>query len=65
LKNLEKDFAGIEILKSDPVVQYKETVTKESSRICMTKSPNNHNRLYGVAVPLIEKLQDDIEKGII
>ena len=29
----------------------------------MAKSPNKHNRLYAVAVPLNEKLQDDIEKG--
>lgn len=29
----------------------------------MAKSPNKHNRIYAVAVPLNEKLQDEIEKG--
>jgi len=28
---LEKEFSGIEIVKSDPIVTYKETVTAESS----------------------------------
>jgi elongation factor 2 len=63
LKDLEQDFAQCEIIKSDPVVSYKETVSEQSSFTCMAKSPNKHNRLYAVAVPLNEKLQDDIEKG--
>lgn len=29
----------------------------------MAKSPNKHNRLYAVAVPMNGDLQDDIEKG--
>lgn len=31
LKDLEDDFAGCEIIKSDPLVTYTETVTEESS----------------------------------
>jgi len=46
LNDLEKDFAGIEIIKSDPIVSYKETVTNISNIVCMSKSPNKHNRLY-------------------
>jgi len=30
LKDLEEDFAGCPIIKSDPIVTYKETVTEES-----------------------------------
>jgi len=46
LNDLEKDFAGIEIIKSDPIVSYKETVLALSSIVCMSKSPNKHNRIY-------------------
>ena len=50
LKDLVEDYAKIEIVKSDPVVPYKETVTNKSSQICLAKSPNKHNRLYVMAV---------------
>ena len=35
LKDLVEDYAQIEIVKSDPVVPYKETVTIKSSQICL------------------------------
>ena len=63
LKDLVEDYAKIEIVKSDPVVPYKETVTNKSSQICLAKSPNKHNRLYVVAEPLSEKLVEEIENG--
>ena len=31
LKDLEEDFAGCPIVKSDPLVTYKETITEEST----------------------------------
>jgi len=46
LKDLEEDYAKCEIKKGDPVVTYKETVTEESSQMCLSKSPNKHNRLF-------------------
>merc|ERR1719224_256860 len=47
LKDLQEDFMnGAPIVISDPVVSYRETVTAESSRIVMSKSPNKHNRIY-------------------
>jgi elongation factor 2 len=46
LNDLVNEYAKIEIKKSDPVVTYKETVSAESSQICLAKSPNKHNRLY-------------------
>ena len=63
LKDLVEDYAKIEIVKSDPVVPYKETVTNKSSQVCLAKSPNKHNRLYVVAEPLSEKLVEEIENG--
>ncbi|KAL0310864.1 UNVERIFIED_CONTAM: Elongation factor 2 [Sesamum angustifolium] len=47
LKDLQDDFmGGAEIIKSDPVVSFRETVLERSSRTVMSKSPNKHNRLY-------------------
>lgn len=63
LKDLEEDYAGCPIIKSEPVVTYKETVTEESSVICMSKSANKHNRIYGKAEPLAEGLPEEIEEG--
>lgn len=63
LKDLEEDHAGIPLKKSDPVVSYRETVTAESDRVCLSKSPNKHNRLYMKAEPLPDGLAEDIEKG--
>jgi len=65
LKDLVDDYSGIEIIKSDPVVPYKETVTTISSQTCLAKSPNKHNRLYMVAEPMKEELTVEIEDGTI
>ncbi len=47
LKDLQEDFmGGAEIRVSEPVVSFRETVTTESARVVMSKSPNKHNRLY-------------------
>uniref|UniRef100_UPI00358E5F1B elongation factor 2 n=1 Tax=Myxine glutinosa TaxID=7769 RepID=UPI00358E5F1B len=63
LKDLEEDHAGIPLKKSDPVVSYRETVMDESSILCLSKSPNKHNRLYMKAKPMSEGLAEDIDKG--
>ena len=65
LKDLVDEYSHIEIIKSDPVVPYKETVTVTSSQTCLAKSPNKHNKLYLVADPLKEELTIDIENGVI
>merc|ERR1719340_28429 len=63
LKDLEEDHAQIPLKKSDPVVSYRETVTEESSQMCLSKSPNKHNRLFMRAVPMPDGLAEDIDKG--
>jgi len=63
LKDLEEDHACIPIKKSDPVVSYRETVSAESDQVCLSKSPNKHNRLYMKAVPMPDGLPEDIDKG--
>uniref|UniRef100_A0A674E2B3 Eukaryotic translation elongation factor 2b n=1 Tax=Salmo trutta TaxID=8032 RepID=A0A674E2B3_SALTR len=63
LKDLEEDHACIPLKKSDPVVSYRETVSEESDQMCLSKSPNKHNRLYMKARPFPDGLAEDIEKG--
>mmetsp|Transcript_48394 Transcript_48394/g.153355 ORF Transcript_48394/g.153355 Transcript_48394/m.153355 type:complete len:850 (+) Transcript_48394:65-2614(+) len=71
LKDLQEDFMnGAPINISDPVVSYRETVSDESSRTVISKSPNKHNRLYCKALPLgyadddyQTPLADSIEEG--
>jgi elongation factor G len=46
LKDLIEEYAKCDIIKGDPVVTYKETVTEESNQMCLSKSPNKHNRLF-------------------
>jgi len=63
LKDLEEDHAGIPLNKSPPVVSYRETVCEESNQVCLSKSPNKHNRLYLRAKPMPDGLPEDIDKG--
>ncbi|KAH9506320.1 Elongation factor 2, variant 3 [Dermatophagoides farinae] len=63
LKDLEEDHAQIPIKTSDPVVSYRETVSEESEIMCLSKSPNKHNRLFMKACPLQDGIAEDIDKG--
>jgi len=46
-------------------VSYRETVAEESDIVCLSKSPNKHNRLFMKACPMPDGMADDIEKGTI
>merc|ERR1711872_1082168 len=62
--DLPKLVEGLKRLsKSDPVVSYRETVSEESSIMCLSKSPNKHNRLFMKAVPMPDGLAEDIDNG--
>jgi elongation factor 2 len=63
LKDLQDDFCGVELKTTDPIVSFRETVTKESNQVCLSKSPNKHNRLYLRAEPLSDGLAEAIEQG--
>jgi elongation factor 2 len=65
LKDLEEEFCGIPLKKTDPVVSYRETVAAESNITCLSKSPNKHNRLFCRAEPLGEELAVDIDSGAV
>ncbi|XP_065836236.1 elongation factor 2b-like [Oscarella lobularis] len=63
LKDLEEDHACIPLKKSDPVVSYRESVSEESDRMCLSKSPNKHNRLFLKAAPLPDGVPEAIDAG--
>eukprot|EP00179_Madagascaria_erythrocladioides_P004602 CAMPEP_0198314360 /NCGR_PEP_ID=MMETSP1450-20131203/5016_1 /TAXON_ID=753684 ORGANISM="Madagascaria erythrocladiodes, Strain CCMP3234" /NCGR_SAMPLE_ID=MMETSP1450 /ASSEMBLY_ACC=CAM_ASM_001115 /LENGTH=840 /DNA_ID=CAMNT_0044017403 /DNA_START=105 /DNA_END=2627 /DNA_ORIENTATION=+ len=68
LKDLQEDFMNnAEIRVSNPVVSFRETIEgiedAESKGVCLSKSPNKHNRLYIYAMPLPEELPNAIEEG--
>merc|ERR1712050_170220 len=63
LKDLKEEYAQCDFSVGDPVVSYRETVTEESSTVCLSKSPNKHNRIYLVARPMCEDLCKGIEDG--
>eukprot|EP01017_Pseudomicrothorax_dubius_P020190 TRINITY_DN2210_c0_g2_i6.p1 TRINITY_DN2210_c0_g2~~TRINITY_DN2210_c0_g2_i6.p1 ORF type:complete len:507 (+),score=113.23 TRINITY_DN2210_c0_g2_i6:131-1651(+) len=63
LNDLSKEYAGCELVVSDPIVQYRETITSESSEACLAKTSNKLNRIYCSASPLGDRLCEMIEKG--
>jgi elongation factor 2 len=63
LKDLEEDHAQIPIIKADPVVTYRETVSAESSITSLAKSPNKHNRIFMKAEPIDNDLVVEMEDG--
>jgi len=65
LKDLEEDHAQIPLRISEPVVSFRETVCTESNIMCLSKSPNKHNRIFMKASPLEENFAEEIEKGTI
>jgi elongation factor 2 len=63
LNDLREFMEEKELIVSEPVVPFKETVTDRSSMVCLSKSANRHNRLYMVSEPLESKLVEAIETG--
>jgi len=61
LRDLKEEHAGVDFTRGVPTVSYKETVTCESTKMSLSKSPNKHNRLYVLAVPLDEECCQAIE----
>merc|ERR1712139_131042 len=51
------------LVKGEPVVGYRETVTKESRMMMLSKSPNKHNRIFCKAEPMEEGIAEDIDEG--
>lgn len=62
INDLIGEFCQIEVIKSDPVVSYRETV-RETSKTVMAKSANGHNRLQCNGQPITEDFCKALEKG--
>lgn len=63
LKDLQEDFMGCELKISEPVVAFRETISAQSDQMCLSKSPNKHNRIFAKAQPLPEEMSTDIDNG--
>jgi elongation factor 2 len=70
LKDLREDFMkGAEIVASEPIVSYMETVSAKTGEdganpsIVIAKAPNKLNRLYMSASPLSDKFCTALENG--
>jgi len=61
LKDLQEDYMGVELKISEPVVSFRETITEEGTKICLSKSPNKHNRVFAKCEPMTDELCVDIE----
>lgn len=62
INDLKNEYAQIELITSNPIVSYNETVTIKGEQ-CMSKSANKHNRLYVSAEPISGDLAVEIEAG--
>ncbi|MEM2024779.1 MAG: elongation factor EF-2 [Desulfurococcaceae archaeon] len=61
---LLKDFYGLDVLASQPVIVYRETI-REESKTFEGKSPNKHNRFYISVRPLDETSIKLIQEGLV
>ena len=55
-------FCQCEIVVSNPIVSYRETITTKVNEPLLTKSANKHNRIFATAAPLSQQLIEAIEK---
>ena len=53
---------GIDIVSSQPIVVYKESITARSG-VAEGKSPNKHNRFYVYVEPVTQEVSEAIEAG--
>jgi len=64
IKDLRDDFMkGAPVKIGKPVVSFCETVRDKSEMVCLSKSPNKHNRIYMTAEPLSEEFCQAVEHG--
>lgn len=54
--------AGVEVVTSEPLINYRETISKSHDAI-MAKSPNRHNKIFMAVEPLEEDIAEMIRTG--
>lgn len=62
VENRIKTEKGVEVKTSQPIVVYRETVTRTSPQV-EGRSPNKHNSLFFIVEPLEPAVAEAIEKG--
>ncbi len=63
IENRIRANKGVDVVASNPVVVYRETVLKPSAVEFEGKSPNKHNKLYFTVEPLDESFKTAIRDG--
>ncbi|MBI2148007.1 elongation factor EF-2 [Candidatus Woesearchaeota archaeon] len=63
IENRIKNNKGVEIVTSNPIVVYRESVMKKAAQEFEGKSPNKHNKLYFIAEPMLPALAEAIKRG--
>ena len=64
LKDLQDDFMnGAPLRISEPVVSFRETITAVSSKQCLSKSANKHNRLFCKGAPVDDECIVELDEG--
>jgi elongation factor 2 len=64
LKDLRDDFMkGASIKIGKPIVSFCETVKDKTEMVCLSKSPNKHNRVSMTAEPLGEEFCKAVDEG--
>ncbi|MFH0868074.1 MAG: elongation factor EF-2 [Candidatus Woesearchaeota archaeon] len=62
IENRIKSEKGVEVQTSEPIVVYRETITKPSQEVA-GKTPNKHNLFFFKVEPLEDSIYDTIKKG--
>ena len=62
VENRIRSDKHVEVQTSNPIVVYRETVTKKSQEV-EGKSPNKHNKLYFIVEPLEDSIAELIKAG--
>ena len=62
IENRIRTEKGVDVVTSNPIVVYRETITKPSPEI-EGKSPNKHNKFYFKVEPLAENIYQAIKAG--
>ncbi|NQU98590.1 elongation factor EF-2 [Candidatus Woesearchaeota archaeon] len=63
IENRVKEEKGLEIQTSEPIVVYRETITKNSGPQFEGKSPNKHNKVYFTVEPLSDEMKMALKEG--
>ena len=62
IENRIRREKGVDVKTSNPIVVYRESITKKSAEV-EGKSPNKHNKFYFIVEPMSESIYEAIKSG--